>query len=66
MTIDKIFYNRINIIVIYDDLRTALFFKICLEDEGHQVSIYNDPNSLLEEFEPGIYDILITTYECPE
>ena len=54
-----------NIIVIDDDVGTALFFKICLEDEGHHVSIYNDPNSLLEEFEPGIYDLLITDIRMP-
>ena len=54
-----------NIIVIDDDVGTALFFKICLEDEGYQVNIYNDPNSLLEEFEPGIYDLLITDIRMP-
>jgi two-component system catabolic regulation response regulator CreB/two-component system response regulator ChvI len=54
-----------NIIVIDDDIGTALFFKICLEDEGYQVNIYNDPNSLLEEFEPGIYDLLITDIRMP-
>lgn len=54
-----------NIIVIDDDVGTALFFKICLEDEGHQVSLYNDPSSLLEEFEPGIYDLLITDIRMP-
>jgi len=54
-----------NIIVIDDDVGTALFFKICLEDKGYQVSIYNDPNSLLEEFEPGIYDLLITDIRMP-
>jgi len=54
-----------NIIVIDDDVGTALFFKICLEDEGHQVSIFNDPSSLLEEFEPGMYDLLITDIRMP-
>lgn len=54
-----------NIIVIDDDVGTALFFKICLEDEGYQVSIYNDPNSLLEEFEPGTYDLLISDIRMP-
>ena len=54
-----------NIIVIDDDVGTALFFKICLEDEGYQVNIYNDPNSLLEEFDPGIYDLLITDIRMP-
>ncbi|HKO63705.1 MAG TPA: response regulator [Candidatus Nitrosocosmicus sp.] len=54
-----------NIIVIDDDIGTALFFKICLEDEGYEVNIYNDPNSLLEEFEPGIYDLLITDIRMP-
>ena len=34
-----------NIIVIDDDVGTALFFKICLEDQGYQVNIYNDPNA---------------------
>lgn len=54
-----------NIIVIDDDVGTALFFKICLEDQGYQVNIYNDPNALLEEFEPGIYDLLITDIRMP-
>lgn len=54
-----------NIIVIDDDVGTALFFKICLEDEGHQVRLFNDPTSLLEEFEPGIYDLLITDIRMP-
>ena len=54
-----------NIIVIDDDVGTALFFKICLEDEGHQVNLFNDPGSLLEEFEPGIYDLLITDIRMP-
>jgi two-component system catabolic regulation response regulator CreB/two-component system response regulator ChvI len=54
-----------NIIVVDDDVGTALFFKICLEDAGHQVSIFNDPSSLLDEFEPGIYDLLITDIRMP-
>ena len=54
-----------NIVVIDDDVGTALFFKICLEDQGHQVNIFNDPGSLLEEFEPGIYDLLITDIRMP-
>lgn len=54
-----------NILVIDDDVGTALFFKICLEDEGHQVTIFNDPSSLLEEFEPGHYDLLITDIRMP-
>lgn len=54
-----------NIVVIDDDIGTALFFKICLEDEGYQVSIYNDPSSLLDEFEPGIYDLLIADIRMP-
>ena len=65
ITINKYSIMGNNIIVIDDDVGTALFFKICLEDQGHQVSIYNDPNSLLEEFEPGIYDLLITDIRMP-
>ncbi len=54
-----------NILIVDDDVGTALFFKICLEEEGHQVTIFNDPGSLLEQFEPGHFDLLITDIRMP-
>lgn len=53
------------IAVVDDDIGTALFFKICLEDKGYYVESYNNPLSLIEDFEPGKYDLLISDIRMP-
>jgi DNA-binding NtrC family response regulator len=54
------------ILVIDDDIGTSIFFKICLEDAGYYVEIYNDPIKLLEDFEAGFYDLLISDIRMPK
>lgn len=52
--------------MIDDDIGTSLFFKICLEDIGYIVDSFYDPITFLEQFEPGIYALLITDIRMPK
>lgn len=54
------------IAVIDDDIGTSLFFKICLEDEGYIVDTFYDPMTFLDQFEPGVYTLLITDIRMPK
>lgn len=53
------------IAVVEDDVGTSLFFKICLEDQGHLVDTFYDPLTFLDQFHPGTYSLLISDIRMP-
>lgn len=53
------------IAVVDDDIGTSLFFKICLEDEGHLVDTFYEPQTFLDDFKSGAYSLLISDIRMP-
>ena len=55
------------VLIIDDEPDITLTFKAGLEDKSKefQVYTYNDPISLLGEFKPNFYDLILMTLICP-
>jgi len=56
---------KLRILLVDDDKDIAEMFRKGLALKGFQVEAFSDPQLLLEKFEPGEYDILITDLRMP-
>ena len=55
------------ILIVDDDPDITLTFKIALEKEDDKLEVYtfNDPLSLLSQFKPSFYDLLLVDINMP-
>ena len=55
------------ILIVDDDPDITLTFKIALENEDDKLEVYtfNDPLSLLSQFKPSFYDLLLVDINMP-
>jgi PleD family two-component response regulator len=55
------------ILIVDDDPDITLTFKIALEKEDDKLEVYtfNDPLSLLSQFKPSFYDLLLVDTNMP-
>jgi CheY-like chemotaxis protein len=48
-----------NILIVDDDINTSLKYKQWLEEEGFNLTLINDPNSLEQNFKSENYDLVL-------
>ena len=53
------------ILVVDDEPDITLMLKKVLEDNGFGVDSFNEPSSAIQNFRPGVYDILIIYIKMP-
>ena len=59
--------NKKNILIIDDEADIAFTFKKGLEDTGlFTVDTFNDPQDVLFNFKPSMYDLLLIDIRMPE
>ena len=61
---DKAFSKTI--LIVDDDPDITLVFSLGLQDEGFDVSTYNDPLEVLSQFRPNFYDLLLIDINMPQ
>ena len=54
------------ILIVDDDPDMTLVFSLGLQDEGFDVSTYNDPLEALSQFRPNFYDLLLIDINMPQ
>ena len=57
--------NDKRILIVDDDRDIAKFFKLALDHAGFITDVYNDPLSVLMNFEKGMYDLLLLDINMP-
>jgi DNA-binding response OmpR family regulator len=54
------------ILVVDDEPDITLSFKMILENRGFKVDTYNDPLSVVSNFKPASYDLLLLDIRMPK
>jgi two-component system response regulator ChvI len=57
--------NNKRVLVIDDEPDITLMLKRVLEENGFKVDSFNEPSVVLQNFKPGIYDLLILDIKMP-
>ena len=57
--------NNKRILVADDEPDITLMLKRVLEENGFKVDSFNEPSAVLQNFKPGIYDLLILDIKMP-
>jgi DNA-binding response OmpR family regulator len=57
--------NNKRILVTDDEPDITLMLKKVLEENGFKVDSFNEPSAVLQNFKPGIYDLLILDIKMP-
>ena len=57
--------NNKRILVVDDEPDITLMLKKVLEENGFRVDSFNEPSSVLRDFRPGVYDLLILDIKMP-
>ena len=57
--------NNKRILVVDDEPDITLMLKKVLEDNGFSVDSFNEPSSVIQNFRPGVYDLLILDIKMP-
>jgi DNA-binding response OmpR family regulator len=57
--------NNKRILVVDDEPDITLMLKKVLEDNGFSVDSFNEPSSVIRDFRPGVYDLLILDIRMP-
>ena len=57
--------NSKRILVVDDEPDIALMLKKVLEGNGFRVDSFDEPSAVLQNFKPGIYDLLILDIKMP-
>ena len=57
--------NNKRILVVDDEPDITLMLKKVLEDNGFSVDSFNEPSSVIQNFRPGVYDLLILDIRMP-
>jgi DNA-binding response OmpR family regulator len=57
--------NNKRILVVDDEPDITLILKKVLEDNGFRVDSFNEPSSVIQNFRPGVYDLLILDIRMP-
>ena len=54
------------ILLVDDDKDHLKLFTIVLEEQGHSVDAYHDPDTALSKFKPNYYDLALLDYRMPD
>lgn len=57
--------NNKRILVVDDEHDITLTLKKVLEDNGFNVDSFNEPSTVIQNFRPGVYDLLILDIKMP-
>lgn len=58
--------NRGKILLVDDEPDVVFTLKLSLETHGYQVDGFKKPSLALQNFQPGLYDLLILDIKLPE
>ena len=58
--------KRKRILLVDDEYDVNLAMKVVLDENGFKVDSYTDPSEALENFTPGLYDLVILDVKMPE
>ena len=56
----------VRLLVVDDEPDITIVLKAGLEKDGFKVDTFNDPREALEEFKPGIYDMVMLDVRMPD
>jgi DNA-binding response OmpR family regulator len=53
------------ILVVDDEPDITLMLKKVLEENGFEIDSFNEPSAVIQNFKPGVYDLLIVDIKMP-
>ena len=57
--------NKKRILVVDDEPDITLMLKKVLEENGFEIDSFNEPSAVIQNFRPGVYDLLIVDIKMP-